>query len=308
MPGKSKVWLAVVALSFAFSAATAQEAKAQNSSAAAKASEALAEALVAACRRDPEAFARSLTRENAETFAALPESQRRALMQRLVLLTEPGRPLLSSGPEGRTIVRCSSPGMTAVIRFGAERGGDSLTFVPVEVNAQRDTTFGLLRTPDGWKLISVGLVMLDLPELAKEWEKEGRLSPREEELEDVDAAAIGFLRDVHHAVATYRRAFRRLPESLAQLGPAARGEVSPERANLLDEDLAKGRRGGYVFAYRVIEPKEKNEAPSFVLTATPEEYGKTGRWSFFIDEAGTLRGADKQGAVATADDPKLGFK
>lgn len=45
---------------------------------------------------------------------------------------------------------------------------------------------------------------------------------------------------------------------------------------------------------------EKYEA-----TATPKNYGKTGRRSFFIDEGGAVRGADHKGRPATAEDPPV---
>jgi hypothetical protein len=43
----------------------------------------------------------------------------------------------------------------------------------------------------------------------------------------------------------------------------------------------------------------------FTLSATPKNYGKTGRRSFFVDETGTVRAADHKGEAATADDPPL---
>jgi Protein of unknown function (DUF3352) len=43
----------------------------------------------------------------------------------------------------------------------------------------------------------------------------------------------------------------------------------------------------------------------FEATATPKEYGKTGRRSFFVDESGTVRAADHQGKPATASDPPV---
>ena len=43
----------------------------------------------------------------------------------------------------------------------------------------------------------------------------------------------------------------------------------------------------------------------FEVTATPKEYGKTGRRSFFIDETGTMRAADHKGKPATASDPPV---
>ncbi len=49
----------------------------------------------------------------------------------------------------------------------------------------------------------------------------------------------------------------------------------------------------------------KNYGNKFEVTATPMEYGKSGRLSFFIDESGVLRGGDKAGQPATAADKPL---
>jgi hypothetical protein len=43
----------------------------------------------------------------------------------------------------------------------------------------------------------------------------------------------------------------------------------------------------------------------FDVTATPREYGKTGRRSFFLDETGSMRAADHKGKPATASDPPV---
>jgi hypothetical protein len=46
----------------------------------------------------------------------------------------------------------------------------------------------------------------------------------------------------------------------------------------------------------------KPHGKGYEATATPIKYGRQGRKSFFIDETDKLRGADKQGAEATASD------
>ena len=46
-------------------------------------------------------------------------------------------------------------------------------------------------------------------------------------------------------------------------------------------------------------------ADKFEATATPKTYGKTGRRSFFINESGTIRAADRKGQPATAEDPPI---
>jgi hypothetical protein len=105
-------------------------------------------------------------------------------------------------------------------------------------------------------------------------------------------------------VNTYQRAFGKLPESLAQLGPAPKEGISPDAADLIGEELAVGHRGGYAFRYRIL-PVPQGADPSFEIAATPDDYGHAGRRSFFLDAAGKMHAADKKGSVATMDDPAI---
>jgi hypothetical protein len=146
-------------------------------------------------------------------------------------------------------------------------------------------------------VLSVGLLLLNIPELAKVWAAS--------EIQANEAAALAALRRLRDAIATYRRAFNTLPERLEQLGPAPKEGVSPEAASLADAELAGGRKGGYLFRYRIVPPERSGGEPSFELAAVPIEYGHTGRSSFFLDARGKLHGGDKQGAVATAADPRI---
>ncbi len=63
-------------------------------------------------------------------------------------------------------------------------------------------------------------------------------------------------------------------------------------------DPTKGKLTGY-------ELEVKVSGNGFQATATPEKFPVTGKRSFYIDEAGVIRGADKRGAHATASDPPL---
>lgn len=257
----------------------------------------LQEALAAACRQNADQFAHFLTAENAAAYQKLPAPERTALMKRFVLLEQPGVPLLSNDAQGRLVLRCEAPGITSQMRFGPARVRDNLAFIPVDVVGARSVRFGLVREGGDWKLLSVGLLLLDLPQLALQWEQ-ADLEARENE-------AIAALRKIADALSTYQRAFGKLPESLAQLGPAQKGGISPEAAGLLDASLAAGSKGGYLFRYAIVPPSTAAGQQGFALAATPTEYGKTGRRSFFLDSSGTLRGADKRGAVATIEDPRI---
>jgi type II secretory pathway pseudopilin PulG len=267
--------------------------------------EALQEILTAACRHDETAFANHLTRDNAEAFRVLAQEQRVALLRRMVLLDDPGKPLLSVS-DGNTVVRCEAGGVTSEMRFGAAEVRENLAFIPVTVPEGEQTQsvrFGLVKEDGQWKLLSVGLLLVNIPALGRQWEQS--------ELENRERDAIAAMRKVARALKSYQRAYGGLPETLDELGPPPKDGASPEMAGLLDADLAKGLAAGYRLRYSIVpatgeeDISERNRAAGFTLAATPVVYGKDGRRSFFLDASGTLRGADKNGVVATADDPRI---
>ncbi len=255
---------------------------------------ALSGAIMAACRASDAQFANYLTADNAAAFRALPADQRTQFLERLSLSDQPGKPLISSDTQNHTVLRCIAPAGTAEFRFGEARTRENLAFVAVTaVNGQR-TDFGLIRENGGWRLLSLGLMLLDIPQLSKQW-AEGDLTARED-------AAIANLRGLAEAIQTYRRAWSKLPESLAQMGPAPKDEVSPEQASLVNDHLAAGSAGGYRFRYRIV-PAGQDGDESFELAAMPEDYGKTGRRSFILDSAGKIHAADRHGEIASLEDP-----
>ncbi len=267
---------------------------------------ALVGALSAACRANETDFANYLTADNVVAFRALAPEQRTAFMKRFSLSDQAGRPLISADMQGHTVLRCITDQQTAEFRFGAAKTHENLSFIPVTVVNAEQTQFGLVHENGGWRLLSLGLVLLDIPQLSKEW--------AESDLAASEDAAIATLDSLAEAIRTYRDAYGKLPVSIAQLGPAPKGQISDEQASLIDATLATGSVGGYRFQYRVIaappEPSDGAEParpgdPKFELAATPENYGKSGRRSFLLDGAGKLHGADKNGQMATTDDPAV---
>ena len=70
-------------------------------------------------------------------------------------------------------------------------------------------------------------------------------------------------------------------------------------AELLEENAFKSEH--YKFAMTVT-------SDGFEISATPTEYGKTGKLSLFLDQSGIVRGGDHGGAAASAsDDPISGY-
>jgi hypothetical protein len=77
-------------------------------------------------------------------------------------------------------------------------------------------------------------------------------------------------------------------------------------AGFIDAVLANGNKYGYQFVYHN-SPRIENVPSRFYVTATPQRYGKTTKLSFYVDQNGELRGADRNGEVATSTDPFIDF-
>ena len=254
---------------------------------------ALAAALTAACRVNELQFANYLTADSAVAFRALSLDQRTQFLERFSLSDQPGKTLISSDDQNHTVLRCVAPAGTTVFRFGDARVHENLAFIPVSAVNSQETVFGLIRESGGWRLLSLGLVMLDIQQLTKQW-AEGDLTARED-------AAVANLRGIADAVRSYKEAWGKLPQTLEQLGPAPKDEISPDQASLVNEKLAAGSSGGYQFRYRIVAGSDE-AAQTFEISATPEDYGKTGRRSFLLDADGKVHAEDHHGAVATAED------
>src|SRR6202035_3158817 len=116
-----------------------------------------------------------------------------------VLLNQPGKASLLPSASGRPTVQCETPGGAAQLQIGGAEISDNLAFLPVEVREATDTTgasairvqMGLVREKSEWKLLSVGLVFLDLPALALEWDAA--------EMDSTERAAVDALKKIAEA-------------------------------------------------------------------------------------------------------------
>jgi hypothetical protein len=277
---------------------------------------ALRDTLIAACTQDSTAFATFLTARSKASFERLTPSARVALMKRFVLLSMPGRASEVANPSGRPIVRCETPDVTTEMSVGGADVQENLAFLPLELRDATDTiganirqiNMGLVREHGQWRLLSLGVLLLDLPALEVEWD-----AAEEGANEDT---AIANMKKLAEGVEAYRRTYARLPESLAFLGPPQKIAATPtrpeknpapsrEHAGLLDDELATGKKDGYEFRIIIATADTVGAPAKYQLSATPAEYGRTGRRSFFLDTEGVWHAADHGGAVGSASDPKL---
>jgi hypothetical protein len=292
-----RAWF-TLALAFALGLAAPHASRAQDAppSAPQTPSEALTDILASACRLNEAQFSTHLAGDNTAAFRALPVGQRLKVMARISFSDQAGKPLLVNGANGQPAVRCNGPGATVEYRLGVPRIHENLAFIPVSVVDGTDADFGLIKETGGWHLLSVGLVLFDVPQLASQWAVSDAAAREDVVVQD--------LRDLSEAIKRYNRVFGAMPESLAVLGPAPKDQISAEQASLVDESMAAGRKDGYAFRYRIIPDSAGNDT-AFELAATPQKYPDTGKRSFYMDSAGKVHGADKKGIVATFEDPLI---
>jgi hypothetical protein len=266
---------------------------------------ALGRALAAACSQNQAEFTRFLTARNQETFSRMTAAARVALMKRFVLLGEPGKATISTNPSGRPIVRCETPGATTEMQIGGADVRDNVAFLPLELHDVSDSTgasarqinMGVVREEGQWKVLSLGVLLLDLPALELEWD--------ESEIDATEKDALQSLKTIAAAIESYRGKYLHLPASLALLASLQHGAPSISAAGLLDADLARGARNGYTFRYVIAGGSDVGAPAKYELSATPLHYAQTGRRSFFRDSQGVLHAADHQGAVGSQGDPTV---
>ena len=268
-------------------------------------SAALKAVLTAACSQNQIEFVRFLTARSREAFSRMTPPARIALMKRFVLLNEPGKAITAANPSGRPILRCQTPEVTTEMQIGGAELRENIAFLPMELREVSDTTgvgarqvtMGLVREDGEWKLLSLGLLLLDLPGLEVEWDTA--------EIDTSEQSALDALKKVAAAVEAYRNKYLRLPDSLANLGPPIHGGANGEAAGLVDSDLANGMKSGYAIRYVIVGASTLGAPAKYELAATPRQYGRTGRRSFFRDSNGGLHAADRQGAIGSETDPKV---
>ncbi|HEY8715038.1 MAG TPA: hypothetical protein VIM00_06630 [Candidatus Acidoferrum sp.] len=294
-----------------------------NSAAANGPAGALRDVLMAACSQSGNEFARYLTARSRQAFERLTPAARVALMKRFVLLNVPGKSTASANPSGRPLVRCETPDVTTEMAIGGAEVRDNVAFLPMELRDANDATgvsvhqvnMGMVREDGQWRLLSLGLLLLDLPALEVEWDAASADANEETALEN--------LKKVDEAVETYRKTYASLPESLRVLGPpvaavavAARADAaraktakepaaSHEAAGLADAELAAGSKDGYEFRIIIVGASTLGAPAKYQLSATPSSYGRTGKRSFFRDADGGWHAADHRGAVGSESDAKI---
>jgi hypothetical protein len=269
------------------------------------AAETLRSILKAACSQDTKQFGDALTAHNTDAFARMTKTAQATLLKRFVLLDDAGQPRLETDTHGELTVYCVTPEITSEMRFGKIEVHDNLAFVPLIVKDSSDTTdsnvrritVGLVKENGQWKLLSLGLLLLDLPALGEEWDRA--------EIETNEKAALSSVKQLAAAIEKYRVTYTHLPGTLAELSAPVKGAAKSDHAGLVEQELADGRKNGYLFRYVIVGANDSGAPAKYELAAIPVEYGRTGTRSFYRDASGEIHAGDHQGGVGTQMDPKV---
>lgn len=92
-----------------------------------------------------------------------------------------------------------------------------------------------------------------------------------------ETAAIGALRAIHEAQVQYYSTYGRYAATLPELGPPTSGAPSPAAADLLQDDMASGSKGGYKFILQATPT-------GYTINANPIAFGSSGRRTFYTDQ------------------------
>ena len=108
--------------------------------------------------------------------------------------------------------------------------------------------------------------------------------------------SIGSLRNIHSAQMTYQATY-----GAGQYGtPTQLYNANLTTFGFVNSSIWRGYTARFT-----VTPSTTIEPPHFTVSILPTQYGRNGVRSFYIDETGVLRGADKNGAPADENDPPI---
>jgi hypothetical protein len=104
-----------------------------------------------------------------------------------------------------------------------------------------------------------------------------------------EASAVGSLRTLHTAAATYSSTYGHYPSSLRNFGPPSSGGATEDAADLIDPALAGGQKSGYQFTYQPLPFARSTSRGGYTINADPIQPGNSGQRHFSTDETGAIR-------------------
>jgi len=92
-----------------------------------------------------------------------------------------------------------------------------------------------------------------------------------------EVAALAAIRTIHTAQTEYMSQFNRYATSLAELGPPASGSANASAADMIGNDLANGKKQGYIFTVT-------GNQGGYIVQAIPNVFNSDGGRTFYSDQ------------------------
>jgi prepilin-type N-terminal cleavage/methylation domain-containing protein len=117
-----------------------------------------------------------------------------------------------------------------------------------------------------------------------------------------ESAAVAALRTIATVQVSYDSTFKQgFAPNLAALGPPPTGTIpGPAAAGLIDQVLASGTKGGYVFVYAAVDADGNGQPEAYTCNANPSSVGQTGEKFFFVDQTNVVRWSTGSAAGPTS--------
>jgi type IV pilus assembly protein PilA len=109
-----------------------------------------------------------------------------------------------------------------------------------------------------------------------------------------ESAAVSALRTLATQEANYDSQWGPgFSPTLVAMGPPIPGSpATATTADLVDQVMASGLRGGYQFLYTPLIPNGSTSPTGYTVNANPISPGITGEWFFYLDQSNVIRQND----------------
>ncbi|MDM7922514.1 MAG: hypothetical protein QUS14_09470, partial [Pyrinomonadaceae bacterium] len=166
--------------------------------------------------------------------------------------------------------------------------------------------YRLTATPRLYRKTGINSYYIDAAGVLRGGDLGGRPATASDPVLNIDLCTNGGIpQNEHCTVATVRSFHGAQATYAATAGNGNFGTLAQlANAGLVDARLAGGTLRGYSYTVTVVNANGQTPA-AFTLSAVPQNYGTSGVRSFFIDQTGVLRGADRQGQPAGPNDPPI---
>src|SRR5579872_3461564 len=98
----------------------------------------------------------------------------------------------------------------------------------------------------------------------------------------MEMAALAAVKTIHTAQVQYYSTYGRYATSLTELGPPASGAPSASAADIIGNDLANGKKQGFLFTLT-------GTPGGYIINANPEAFGNSGSMTMYSDQSMVIR-------------------